>query len=106
MIGIYKFTNKINNKSYIGQSINISKRIKDHFYKATCSKDVSFNSILHQTIRKYGIENFKTEVLEECTVEELDELEKYYIKNITLYLQMDIIYCQVDKKINLFLIIV
>lgn len=31
MIGIYKIVNKINNKVYIGQSININKRIKEHF---------------------------------------------------------------------------
>jgi group I intron endonuclease len=80
MIGIYKITNKITGKSYIGQSINTSKRIKEHFWKATCSKDVSFNSILHQAIRKYGAENFEIEILKECTVEELDELEKHYIK--------------------------
>ena len=32
MIGIYKITNKVNNKIYIGQSINIEKRIKEHLY--------------------------------------------------------------------------
>ena len=32
MIGIYKITNNINNKVYIGQSINIESRIKDHFF--------------------------------------------------------------------------
>jgi len=30
MIGIYKITNKINNKTYIGQSIEIEERIKEH----------------------------------------------------------------------------
>ena len=36
MIGIYKIINLINGKIYIGQSININKRIKDHFWKSTC----------------------------------------------------------------------
>lgn len=79
MIGIYKITNKVNGKIYIGQSINIEKRIHEHFWKASCEKDVSFNSILHIAIRKYGKEQFITEVLEECSVEELDDKEKYYI---------------------------
>lgn len=79
MIGIYKITNKINNKIYIGQSINIEKRIHEHFWKAACEKDISFNSILHTAIRKYGKENFIVEVLEECSVEQLDNREKYYI---------------------------
>ena len=33
MIGIYKITNLINGKEYVGQSINIERRIKDHFLK-------------------------------------------------------------------------
>ena len=80
MIGIYKITNQVNNKSYIGQSIHIEKRVKEHFWKAQCQKDVSFNSILHQAIRKYGAENFKWEVLEECSIENIDKLEQNYIK--------------------------
>ena len=80
MIGIYKITNLINNKSYIGQSINIEKRIKEHFWKSKNQKDISFNSILHQAIRKYGEENFKWEILEECDVEKIDELEQQYIQ--------------------------
>ena len=80
MIGIYKITNNINNKSYIGQSINIEKRIKEHFWKSFLEKDISFTSILHTAIRKYGKENFVIEVLEECSLEELDDKEKYYIK--------------------------
>lgn len=80
MIGIYKITNKVNGKCYIGQSINIDKRIKEHFWKATCEKDVSFNSILHQAIRKYGKDNFICEVLQECSIEDIDKLEQQYIK--------------------------
>lgn len=80
MIGIYKIVNKINNKVYIGQSININRRIKEHFWKAQCEKDVSYNSALHSAIRKYGKENFKWEVIEECEIEEIDEKEKYYIQ--------------------------
>ena len=79
MIGIYKITNKINGKSYIGQSINIEKRVREHFWKSTCSKDPSFNSILHSAVRKYGQENFSWEVLSQCNYSELDSLEQYYI---------------------------
>lgn len=80
MIGIYKITNLINGKIYIGQSVDIDKRIKDHFWKARCKKDVSYNSALHSAIRKYGEQNFKYEVLEECTVDVIDERERYYIQ--------------------------
>ena len=58
MIGIYKITNKINNKIYIGQSIDIKERWKQHFYKAYNKKESGYNSAIHQAFRKYGYENF------------------------------------------------
>lgn len=79
MIGIYKITNKINGKNYIGQSIDIERRIKDHFWKSKCMKDISFNSILHQAIRKYGPDNFEWTVIEECSISNIDSLEQKYI---------------------------
>ena len=80
MVGIYKMTNKINGKVYIGQSIDINKRIKEHFWKATNEKDVSYNSAIHQAIRKYGAENFDWEILEECNADVIDEKEVQYIQ--------------------------
>lgn len=77
--GIYMITNDINNKVYIGQSININKRIQEHFWKSTCQKDISYNSALHNAIRKYGREHFYWEILEECDPSILDEREKIYI---------------------------
>lgn len=86
MIGIYLITNKINNKQYIGQSINIEKRVKEHFWKSTYQPDISYNSILHKAIRKYGKENFDWVILEECGVDCIDDKERYYIKKYnTLY---------------------
>lgn len=79
MTGIYKITNEINGKAYIGQSICIEERFKQHkreaFYKNKRS-----NKILYQAFRKYGLENFSFEILEECTKEELDNREIYWIK--------------------------
>lgn len=80
VVGIYKMTNKINGKIYIGQSIDIEKRIKEHFWKATNTKDVSYNSAIHQAIRKYGQENFTWEVLEECDIDVIDKKETEYIQ--------------------------
>lgn len=79
MIGIYIFTNKINGKSYIGQSINIQDRKKQHFYRYKNEKDNGYNSAIHSAFRKYGWENFSFEVLEECSLEELDAKEIYWI---------------------------
>ena len=77
MIGIYKITNKINGKSYIGQSNNIQRRFKEHIYKNELA--------IEKAIHKYGFENFTFEILEECQIEDLDRLEKYYIKKYNTY---------------------
>lgn len=79
LCGIYKIQNKINNKIYIGQSINIFQRWNSHkrAYKDILNKD--YNKHLYRSIRKYGIENFDFSVIEECSREELNEKEKYWI---------------------------
>jgi len=80
MQGIYKVTNKINGKIYIGQSVNIEDRWRNHKFKPFYEKSGQYNSLFYKAIRKYGIENFIFEVVEECKKEELDEKEKYWIK--------------------------
>lgn len=78
MVGIYKITNKINGKVYIGQSIDIESRIKDHFYKKY-SDNKRYHGVIDKEIRKIGVDNFSWEVLKECSREELNYYEKYYI---------------------------
>ena len=72
--GIYKIQNKINNKCYIGQSINIDRRWKEHKRKYYF-EDTKF----YRAIRKYGLENFEFSIIEECSPEDLDERENYWI---------------------------
>ena len=69
MIGIYKITNKLNGKVYIGQSIDIDTRWRQHIN----AKD---NYAIHNAIKKYGEENFSFEVLLECPAEMLDAWER------------------------------
>ena len=80
MKGIYKITNKTNNKSYIGKSKDIEKRWQYHLSQYNSSKE--YNKPLYKAFRKYGISNFSFEVLEE--IEDYDifsnEREKYWIK--------------------------
>lgn len=80
MIGIYKWTNKINNKIYIGQSVCIENRSSQHLSRAFCPTSNEYNSLLHQAFREFGIENFQFDIIEQCTIEELNNKEKYYIK--------------------------
>lgn len=78
--GIYKITNLINNKCYIGQSINIEKRWTNEKCSAFNPKDESYNTALSRAFRKYGINNFSFSIIEECSREELNEKEKKYIE--------------------------
>ena len=78
MIGIYKITNLINNKVYIGQSWNIEKRWYAH-------RSREFNNHLNHSIKKYKINNFSFEVIQEldasiATQELLNSLEQKYIQ--------------------------
>ena len=71
MIGIYKIANKVDNKVYIGQASNLEKRLSEH------------KQVRRQTIDNYinvlGVENFTFEILEQCSLEELDSKEQYYV---------------------------
>lgn len=77
MIGIYKYQNKLNNKIYIGQSADIAHRYEQHIYDSTYRPERGTGVDL--AIRKYGIENFDFSVIEECSIDELDERERYWI---------------------------
>jgi group I intron endonuclease len=74
MVGIYKIESP-SGKVYIGKSINIENR--HSHYKRGHSKEQPF---LHHSLQKYGWDNHKISILEECEIEVLDEREKYYIK--------------------------
>lgn len=76
-IGIYKITNKINNKVYIGQTINYKKRSKRHF--SYLLRNSHHNLYLQRSYNKYGKDAFSIEMIKECEISELDQLEKDYI---------------------------
>lgn len=76
--GIYKIENLINGKVYIGQSVQLKKRWGVHKAKAKENKRHDDNH-LYSAMKKYGIENFKYDVIEYCSVEELNDREIYWI---------------------------
>lgn len=77
-------TNIKNGKKYIGRTkFKIEKRKYEHLYNAIVLKS---NLLFHKAIRKYGVENFKWEVLCKCdSKEHLIEMEKYYIEMYNTY---------------------
>ena len=73
---IYKATNLINGKSYIGQSNNVRSRIWQHLRRY--EKE---NCLFHEELEKYGDENFSWEIIDETdSKEKAIELERKYIK--------------------------
>ena len=80
---IYKITNLINEKKYIGCTIYpINKRFEEHIYR--CLKSDS-NTKFCNSIRKYSVENFNIELIEECEISVIYEREKFYITEFKTY---------------------
>lgn len=78
MIGIYKITNLVNGKVYIGcSSWNIKKRWT--FHKQELKNDRHINKHLQKSYNKYGRTNFRFEIIELCDKEIVPEREKYWI---------------------------
>ena len=73
---IYKITNDVNNKIYIGQTINSLK----HRFKEHLNDNRQDNNKFHNAIKKYGKEHFQIELIEECPNEQLNNREQYWIQ--------------------------
>ena len=81
---IYKITNLINGKLYIGKTSNsIKERWREH--RNSINTANSWDRSIYQAIRKYGKENFSWEIIEECSKEELDNKEIYWISYYNSY---------------------
>lgn len=63
MIGIYKITNKLDGKIYIGQSNNLERRLSEHKQSRTLTIDDYINVL--------SVENFDFEIIEQCDINEL-----------------------------------
>ena len=74
---IYKVTNSINGKVYVGKTYNFEKRKREHIY------DIEDNLPFHRALKKYGIDNFVWEIIDTAeSDEEIIEKEIYWIKQL------------------------
>jgi group I intron endonuclease len=75
MKGIYKITNLINNKVYIGQTYRLNEREREHLYRL--ERNEHHNEYLQKSYNKYGKDNFKFEIIE--LTGDLDDRELYWL---------------------------
>jgi len=81
--GVYQIINIINGKIYIGSSIDIRSRWKEH--KRELKKNKHHSSYLQRSWNKYGKNNFKFSIIEECDKEETLNREQYYLDTLKPY---------------------
>lgn len=74
--GIYKIENLKTGKIYIGQSINIHKRFKEHLRNGLYANSL----LIDGAIQDEGYQNFSFEIIKECLIKELDNEERYFIQ--------------------------
>ena len=77
--GIYKITCLPDDKIYIGQSVNVPNRFSEHIKRGLGAEPATRNR-LYPAMKKWGVENFIFELLEEVPREKLDERERYWIQ--------------------------
>lgn len=73
---VYCVRNVVNEKRYVGQTYSLSQREYQHFSEGR--KNTSDHP-LYRSMRKHGLENFKFEVLEECSDSLINEREIHWI---------------------------
>ena len=79
--GIYKIENSVNNKIYIGSSIDINKRFYKHLWMLR--KGIHDNIHLQNSFNQYGENSFNFSILEYCNISELVNRENFYIRTQT-----------------------
>ena len=77
MIGIYSITNIVNGKKYVGQSVDVKSRIRNHRWALNSNRHQ--NDHLQKSFNKYGKDYFVFDIICECKEDQLDELERFYI---------------------------
>ena len=77
--GIYKITNILSGDVYIGQSVNISDRFKQHI-KCGLGIESSSTNKLYSNMQEYGVWNFTFEILQKCPRNKLNEKERFWIE--------------------------
>jgi hypothetical protein len=81
---IYQITNRVNGRTYVGKT---TKTIEERFKRHEYNSSYGIRTYLYNAIRKYGIDNFSIEALEETNAN-IDEREKYWIAKLNPHYNM------------------
>jgi group I intron endonuclease len=76
---VYRWVNKVNNKTYVGSSIDLSTRLYKYF---SLRHLVKAKTPIYNALLKYGYSNFRLEILEYCNIKDTISREQYYIDNL------------------------
>lgn len=85
--GVYRIVNIVTGKSYIGSSVNIRRRIREHFSDLRCGRHQ--NPYLQSSFCKHGEDSFRFEVVEGCGQDIMQEREVYWIIQYHSYIDED-----------------
>lgn len=77
--GIYKITNQIDGRIYIGQSVDLHTRLTNHI-KAALGIGTIAHQLVHDAMATDGIENFTFEIVDRCPKDQLNKKEKLWIE--------------------------
>lgn len=78
--GIYQWVNLSNGKTYVGSSVNLTRRFKTYYSVYYLEYEgKNNNSLIYKALLKYGYSGFRLEILEYCESEVIIEREQYYI---------------------------
>ena len=78
-IGVYRWINNLNGKTYVGSSNNLSVRFYTYYSLRSLAKS---NRPMERALLKYGFSNFSLEILEYCNLDNLLEREQYYLDKL------------------------
>ena len=78
--GIYKITNTVTGDFYIGSSKNVKRRWNEHKCQSAWNKQP--NNQMYLDMRKYGVDKFEFQILEEVEIDKLKEKEQYFIETL------------------------
>lgn len=78
--GVYKITNTANGKFYIGSSKDVKNRWTQH--RNALNDNKHGNPYLQNAWNKYGVQSFKFEIIEKCSIEDQFEREQFYLNKL------------------------